>query len=1275
MATIALSAAGMALGGSVGGTVLGLSMATIGRAAGAAIGQRIDQSLLGGGSAAVETGRIDRFRITGAAEGADVQRVHGRMRVAGQVIWATQFFEDKSSSGGGKGSRPTPVTTTYSYSVSLAIALCEGVIGRVGRVWADGVEISPEVLNMRVYPGTATQLPDPKIAAVEGAENAPAYRGTAYVVLEDLALGQFGNRIPQLSFEVVRGARQDVWDQVQGVVLGDGCGEYALATTQLHGVADDGAQVALNTHSPLGGSDFPVAIDVMQGDLPVAGSVVLPVAWFGGDLRCAHCGVMPMVSDALITSETMPWRVSGVTSAQAPKLPAGLRGTPADAAVTEALADLRLRGLHVVLQPTLRMVQGPDNGLTDPWGGSEQDAAPWCGRVTASSAPGEAGSPDGTAAVRDEIAAFFGDADAAGFQVSGPDVSYQGGSVGGYRHLVLHYAHLAAAAGGVDAFLIGTDLAGLTCLRDETGAFPAVAALQALAAEVRAILGPSCKIGYAADGQEALGYTPPGTADRLFPLDPLWADPEVDFVGINARMPLSDWRAGDSHRDRAAGAVHDPAYLRGNVAGGEGYDWHYPTPEARAAQRRVPITDPDGEHWVWRSKDYRGWWENPHHPRLGGVRQTQPTAWQPQSKPIWMLSLGCRAVHLGANTPDPAALGRDLPHGSDGRRDDLIQQQYLRAVLDHYAEDNPVSSVYGGRMMATDRTHVRRWDLGTFPFLPVHGGGTDYATGAGLNGRAGSRSLAAVVAEICAACGVSHYDVSGLYGFVRGYLQSGVATGRAGLQPLMLAYGFDAVMRNGVLVFRSRQGSVDAVLDGDWLARDPETDEHLRFTRAPRATLAGRVQVGFIDADADYAPLAREAALPDDATPTLTRSEFPLAMTATEGADCVSRWLQETRAGRDAVQFALPPSRMALGAGDTITIDGGSYRISRIEESGVRLIEAARIAPQGAGGPVAEDGVPPRPVAFTAPVPAEMVFLDLPLITGDEQPHAPHVAVTGNPWPGSIALYSAAQDSGYALEGLYEQQAVLGVTETALPEGQAGLWQRRVLRVAVSGGSLSSATDEAVLAGANTMAIGSGSGAGWEVFQFRTAVPVSGGYLLSGLLRGQSGTWGDMPASWPVGSRVVLLDGVPRQLGLPSAARGTARHLRFGPATAPMTDASYRYQVHRFDGIGLRPYPVVHLRARKGAAGIDLTWIRCTRIDGDIWDGVDVPLGEDTESYLVRVRKAGAIVRETLVTEPSWTYADALIADDIASGEFKVTVAQISARFGAGPDTGLTLTA
>ncbi len=54
------------------------------------------------------------------------------------------------------------------------------------------------------YTGSDDQLPDSLIEAKEGAGNAPAYRGLAYIVFERLALADFGNRIPQLSFEVHR---------------------------------------------------------------------------------------------------------------------------------------------------------------------------------------------------------------------------------------------------------------------------------------------------------------------------------------------------------------------------------------------------------------------------------------------------------------------------------------------------------------------------------------------------------------------------------------------------------------------------------------------------------------------------------------------------------------------------------------------------------------------------------------------------------------------------------------------------------------------------------------------------------------------------------------------------------------------------------------------------------------------------------------------------------------------------------------------------------------
>jgi len=241
MATIVFSAVGAALGASVGGSVLGLSSLVIGRAIGATVGRVIDARILGAGSDPVETGKVDRFRLSGASEGAAVPHVMGAMRVPGQVIWASDFLEGTRTSGGGKGT-PKPKVTEYSYSVSVALALCAGEILRVGRVWADGDEISASDLTMRVYTGTQDQLPDPRIEAVEGTGMVPAYRGVAYVVIEDLELAPFGNRVPQLSFEVIRPARPDardeaetVWGGTRAVALIPGTGDYALASTPVYG--------------------------------------------------------------------------------------------------------------------------------------------------------------------------------------------------------------------------------------------------------------------------------------------------------------------------------------------------------------------------------------------------------------------------------------------------------------------------------------------------------------------------------------------------------------------------------------------------------------------------------------------------------------------------------------------------------------------------------------------------------------------------------------------------------------------------------------------------------------------------------------------------------------------------------------------------------------------------------------------------------------------------------------------------------------------------------
>jgi hypothetical protein len=256
--------------------------------------------------------RLNALQIQSSTEGSPIVEVFGKARVAGQLIWATNFREVskvESSTVGGKGGAGTAVTTTtYEYYVSLAFALCRKITS-LDRIWADGklvvrkprrivesfaptlvkfvssssagsggayielvtaemragipsvvvgaelsvtilegerdnvgiyvityirfsqfhvkLGVTPDLTDARIvedvfmgmrilheiadlnppsiYLGLDTQNPDSVITSVQGVGNTPAYRGVSYVVLEDIPLGRYGNRIPNFLFEVENG--------------------------------------------------------------------------------------------------------------------------------------------------------------------------------------------------------------------------------------------------------------------------------------------------------------------------------------------------------------------------------------------------------------------------------------------------------------------------------------------------------------------------------------------------------------------------------------------------------------------------------------------------------------------------------------------------------------------------------------------------------------------------------------------------------------------------------------------------------------------------------------------------------------------------------------------------------------------------------------------------------------------------------------------------------------------------------------------------------------
>jgi hypothetical protein len=136
--------------------------------------------------------------------------------------------------------------------------------------------------------------------------------------------------------------------------------------------------------------------------------------------------------------------------------------------------------------------------------------------------------------------------------------------------------------------------------------------------------------------------------------------------------------------------------------------------------------------------------------------------------------------------------------------------QYVRAIASYWGEPgrNPVSPLYGGRMIDMEHAYLWAWDARPYPWFPalsdVWSDGGNYRLGHWMTGRAALRSLSSVVTEVCARAGLTGVETRELYGIVRGYAPRDVGDARALLQPLMVAYGFDAAEREGRMVFRSR---------------------------------------------------------------------------------------------------------------------------------------------------------------------------------------------------------------------------------------------------------------------------------------------------------------------------------------------------------------------------------------------------------------------------------------------------------------------------------------
>jgi hypothetical protein len=313
-------------------------------------------------------------------------------------------------------------------------------------------------------------------------------------------------------------------------------------------------------------TDYAISINELHAQYPGCTTVAVVVAWFGSSIDVTACQIYPSTTyiGGAFQQEsgaTDVWRCSGLTQNSTgliaiPQSPSGTfiyGGTPSDQSIVRCIRDLKSRGLRVVFYPFILMTASGE---------------PWRGEITYN-------GTDISSAATTAIDNFLGGAAISEFIQDNVNltVGYSGSSTDyTYRRMILHYANLCCVAGGVDLFLLGSELRGLEAVRGPawtkagtvsggtaTWDYPFVAGLIVLAGDVRTVFNDAGLtkdtvnlhnlIAYSADWSVWMGYQHPGENGQWPHLDQLFASANIDLVSFDNYLPLSDWTTGGGGLD------------------------------------------------------------------------------------------------------------------------------------------------------------------------------------------------------------------------------------------------------------------------------------------------------------------------------------------------------------------------------------------------------------------------------------------------------------------------------------------------------------------------------------------------------------------------------------------------------------------------------------------------------------------------------------------------------------------------------------------------------
>ncbi|MBN9588097.1 MAG: hypothetical protein BGN85_10970 [Alphaproteobacteria bacterium 64-11] len=489
------------------------------------------------------------------------------------------------------------------------------------------------------------------------------------------------------------------------------------------------------------------------------------------------------------------------------------------------------------------------------------------------------------------------------------------------------------------------------------------------------------------------------------------------------------------------------------------------------------------------------------------------------------------------------------------------------------------------------------------------------------------------------------------------------------------AFFFDAVEREGKIVFAMRGRAVPTAYDADGLVL-PDNGAAISLVRAQESDLPQASRIAYIDGGRDYAQASVESRRLAGTSNRVATSSLPLVMDQEEAGGIGARLLQDAWVMRESAQFSLPPSALALDAGDEVALTAGGrahrLRLTGIDDGTARAVQAIATDPSiydRYAGPVRAPALGQTP---SQPGRALLIFLELPWLRDDQNIAAPFVGAYADPWPGDVAVLRSATTSGYVRDVTLTTPCSFGVTVEDFYSGPRWHWDRvNSLKLRLVNGALSSAGSVAVYGGANALAVQNPDG-GWEVVQYADAALTGPGeYTLTNLLRGRRGSEGQMRSPVPAGARVVVLDESLVQLGLSTGQARQPFNYLWGPVSRPISDVSWQGAARTFEGTALIPLAPCHLAFAWDGGDLNLSWRRRDRAPSAAAIALpETPMSEARQAYDLEICAGETVVRTASgLGEHAYVYTAAQQAADFPGGlpnPLIIRVYQLSSLIGRG---------